>query len=173
MWSNAGFRITITQNEHGTICGPEWALARTDATYTIMADDGYMVTDLIVDGKSVGMLGAYTIFNIMADHTITATYGPADRGSETFMDIYGRVVEKSTGYEQEIEIFVTNLSSADNSNIRTAACYFDDVEIISKTELSPAGVKTQSTTSTMMMDSASAVISDEQMKKLVRMTAAT
>ena len=173
MWSNAGFRIAITQNEHGTICGPEWALARTDATYTIMADDGYMVTDLVIDGRSVGMLGAYTIFNIMADHTVTATYGPADRGSDSFMDVGGRVVEKSTAFEQGIEIFVTNLSSADNSNVRTAVCCFDDVEIASKTETSPAGVKSQNTTSTIILDSASAVISDEQMKKLVRMTAAT
>lgn len=95
VWSNAGFRIIITQNGHGTITGPEWVLAGTDATCTVVADQGYIVTDLVVDGRSVGMLGAYTVFNVMADHTVTATYGPADKGSETYMDIEGRVVEKS------------------------------------------------------------------------------
>lgn len=57
--------------------------------------------------------------------------------------------------------------------MRSAVCYFDNVSISSKSSLSPAGVRTQGTTSTITLDSASAVISDEEMKKIARMTAAT
>ncbi len=45
-----------------------------DQTFTITPATGYNITDVIVDGSSVGTGGSYTFANITGDHTIIATF---------------------------------------------------------------------------------------------------
>ena len=42
--------------------------------FTIAADPGYHVADVLVDGASVGAVTSYTFTNVTADHTIAATF---------------------------------------------------------------------------------------------------
>ena len=42
--------------------------------YTITPDAGYHVTDVLVDGSSVGAVTSYTFTNITANHTISASF---------------------------------------------------------------------------------------------------
>ncbi|MEM2130046.1 MAG: right-handed parallel beta-helix repeat-containing protein [Candidatus Bathyarchaeia archaeon] len=43
-------------------------------TFTIAADTGYQIFDVLVDGKSVGNVNYYTFTNIKASHTIAAIF---------------------------------------------------------------------------------------------------
>ena len=43
-------------------------------TFTITAKDGYEISDVLVDGKSVGAKSSYTFENISASHTIAAQF---------------------------------------------------------------------------------------------------
>jgi len=43
-------------------------------TYTITADPGYHIEDVLVDGASVGAVTSYTFTNVTANHTIAASF---------------------------------------------------------------------------------------------------
>jgi hypothetical protein len=43
-------------------------------SFTITPDAGYGIADVLVDGSSVGAVGSYTFNNIIADHTISASF---------------------------------------------------------------------------------------------------
>ncbi len=45
-------------------------------TYTIKANRGYHVADVLVDGKSIGARTRYTFDHVTADHTISAMFTP-------------------------------------------------------------------------------------------------
>ena len=45
-----------------------------DMTFRITPHDGYEITDVQVDGKSVGAVGEYTFKNVRKDHTISASF---------------------------------------------------------------------------------------------------
>jgi hypothetical protein len=45
-------------------------------TFSIEANPGYRISDVQVDGKSVGAIHAYTFANVKANHTISATFKP-------------------------------------------------------------------------------------------------
>ena len=45
-------------------------------SYTIAADTGYYVTDVLVDGATVGAVASYTFSNVTANRSITATFAP-------------------------------------------------------------------------------------------------
>lgn len=43
-------------------------------TFTIAASAGYIIKDVLVDGKSVGAVGTYTFEKVTGDHTISASF---------------------------------------------------------------------------------------------------
>jgi len=43
-------------------------------TFTIAADSGYHIDDVLVDGVSAGTVASYTFNNVTADHTISAVF---------------------------------------------------------------------------------------------------
>lgn len=45
-------------------------------TFTVSADNGYRIEDLIVDNSSVGSPSSYTFLNITSNHTISAKFVP-------------------------------------------------------------------------------------------------
>src|SRR3989344_8432518 len=45
-----------------------------DQAFTISAVNGYHIADVLVDGASVGAVGSHTFTNVIADHTISATF---------------------------------------------------------------------------------------------------
>ncbi|MBR5982765.1 MAG: leucine-rich repeat domain-containing protein, partial [Bacteroidales bacterium] len=49
-------------------------------TFAISANEGYMISDVLVDGQSVGSQSTYTFSDVTANHTISATFDviPAD-----------------------------------------------------------------------------------------------
>lgn len=74
------YDITATAGEGGTITAEGLAGGKVSvtegesATFTIAANDGYEVSDVKVDGTSVGKRTSYTFENVTAAHTIEATF---------------------------------------------------------------------------------------------------
>ncbi|NMB79971.1 MAG: hypothetical protein GYA23_12860, partial [Methanomicrobiales archaeon] len=68
--------ITATAGSGGTIT-PSGAVSvdyGTNQTFAITPNAGYHITDVLVDGASQGAVSSYTFTNVVADHTISATY---------------------------------------------------------------------------------------------------
>lgn len=78
------YDITATAGEGGTITAEGLADGKVSvtegesATFTIAANDGYEVSDVKVDGTSVGKRTSYTFENVTAAHTIEATFAFAN-----------------------------------------------------------------------------------------------
>lgn len=72
------FTVTATAGANGAISPPGVTLLNwsTNITYTITADPGFQVADVLVDGVSVGAVTTYTFTNLTANHTIFATFAP-------------------------------------------------------------------------------------------------
>jgi len=70
------FTITATAGDNGSIepSGEVVVDYGTDKTFTITADTGYEVADVLVNGTSAGKVTSYTFESVAADATISATF---------------------------------------------------------------------------------------------------
>ncbi len=68
--------ITATAGEGGTIdpSGDVVVCEGDSQTFTITPDTGYEISDIVVDGGSVGAVDSYTFEDVTDDHTIHATF---------------------------------------------------------------------------------------------------
>ena len=81
--------------------------------YTITPDGGYVISDVIVDGKSVGAVSKYEFKNVVKDHTIVAIfetpylYGDADGDGEVDASDLTRLARHLAKIEpiKDIELF--------------------------------------------------------------------
>jgi hypothetical protein len=71
-FSAVTFTITATAGNGGTISneGVSQVAYNGNKSYTITANTGYHVSDVVVDGTSVGVVNTYNFTNVMADHSI-------------------------------------------------------------------------------------------------------
>lgn len=69
------YTITVKQTDGGEI-EPETVKVKKgeDQTFTITADEGYVIADVLVDGKSVGAVSTYTFEDVTKSHTIQAVF---------------------------------------------------------------------------------------------------
>jgi hypothetical protein len=70
------FTITPSAGPHGTITPskPVTVPYAGTKTFTITPDSGYVVDQVLVNGKDVGSITSYTFKNVQADQTISATF---------------------------------------------------------------------------------------------------
>jgi ABC-type transporter MlaC component len=70
--------VTVTVGANGTIdpAGLSNVNSGANQTYTIKPDPGFKVADVLVDNITVGVVTTYSIDNVMAPHTISATFTP-------------------------------------------------------------------------------------------------
>ena len=73
------YTITASADKGGSISpnGSVSVREDTDKTFTITPNSGYVVSDVLVDGKSVGAVKSYTFKDISEKHTIKATFALA------------------------------------------------------------------------------------------------
>ena len=71
--------VNASAEAGGTITrkGQKSVIKGEDAVYAITPDFGYMVSDVVVDGKSKGNITSYTFKNISGSHTISAKFEKA------------------------------------------------------------------------------------------------
>ncbi len=72
------FTVRASAGEGGEISpsGEVPAVWGSDLTFTISANEGYKVLDVLVDGESQGAISTYSFTKISSDHTIGATFIP-------------------------------------------------------------------------------------------------
>lgn len=69
------FTITVTQAAHGTINpGTVSVSYGGDQSFTISADVGYYIADVLVDEVSVGAVASFNFVNVTSDHSLTAIF---------------------------------------------------------------------------------------------------
>ncbi len=70
------YSITASASGGGTISpsGTTQVVSGGSQTFTITANTGYHISDVVVDGSSVGVVTSYPFTNVTADHTIAATF---------------------------------------------------------------------------------------------------
>ena len=76
-----------------------------DQTFTITPDQGYAVSDVKIDGKSIGAVKSYTFENVSRTHTIEVIFMKANGNPQT-----GVFVDVATGsyYEDAVDWAVEN-----------------------------------------------------------------
>lgn len=116
------YDITATAGEGGTITAEGLADGKVSvtegesATFTIAANDGYEVSDVKVDGTSVGKRTSYTFENVTAAHTIEATFAFTNYTAENpfeFPTTKGTI--KTLEAEHATELINSNDSDSDPS----------------------------------------------------------
>ncbi len=72
----ATYTITSSAGTGGTIApnGTTSKASGSSQAYTISANTGYVINDVLVDSVSVGAVSSYTFSNITANHTISASF---------------------------------------------------------------------------------------------------
>lgn len=75
-FTQISYTITASAGNGGTITnvGSTSVNCGDDITYTITPDEGYMISDIEVDGQSIGTESSYSFTNVTSDHTISATF---------------------------------------------------------------------------------------------------
>jgi len=80
------YNIKITKEGKGTI-SPDGGWSNTvairewqDQTFTFTPEKGYVVSDVLVDGKSVGAKTSYTFKDVTKDHTLKLIFKPSSNG---------------------------------------------------------------------------------------------
>ena len=74
------YTITASAGTGGSISPSGSVSVRedTDKTFTITPDSGYHISDVLVDGTSVGVVTSYTFENVQNKHTIEAVFAKDD-----------------------------------------------------------------------------------------------
>lgn len=88
------FSITVPASVTGGTISPNGTVSVTKGgskTFTITPDTGYVISDVLVDGKSVGAVSTYTLSDITAAHTFTAVFTKA-AGLPYYLDANGNQI---------------------------------------------------------------------------------
>lgn len=74
------FTITATAGANGTVTPAGTTTVNFGATraYTITPSNGYVIDNVTVDGINMGAVASYTFVNVVANHTINATFRLAE-----------------------------------------------------------------------------------------------
>jgi titin len=72
--------ITPSAGTGGSISpdSPQTVQAGESITFTISADPGFIIADVLVDGGSIGAVSSHTFSDVQDDHTISASFTLAD-----------------------------------------------------------------------------------------------
>jgi len=126
--SDASCTITSSAGAGGSISpsGAKTVNYGSNQTYIIISSDNYVVSDVIVDGSSVGAVNSYTFTNVTGNHTINAIFKYSE-GTKTWTDpstgyIYQET--KTTVGDTDCMVLVSTSPSGDKS---ITATYANDV----------------------------------------------
>ena len=89
--ATVNYTITATAGEGGKISPSDKVsvTSGSNKTFTITANAGYMISDVLVDGESVGAVSTYTFEKVTKAHTIKAEFTKTDNTGLPFTDVSG------------------------------------------------------------------------------------
>jgi len=92
------YTITTNPGAHGTISPSSPSVNfGSNQTLSIAPDTGYHVASVVVDGVSLGSVTSYTFTNVMATHTISATFAINTYTITTNPGAHGTITPSSPG----------------------------------------------------------------------------
>lgn len=74
--SNIVYKISTLVEGGGSIVGSTDVYAGSSTTLLFVPNDGYVVSNITIDGVAQGAISSYTFDNISSDHTVVATFVP-------------------------------------------------------------------------------------------------
>ena len=89
--ATVNYTITATAGDGGKISPSDKVsvTSGSNKTFTITANAGYMISDVLVDGESVGAVSTYTFEKVTKAHTIKAEFTKTDNTGLPFTDVSG------------------------------------------------------------------------------------
>lgn len=107
------YTITATAGAGGSIApsGSSSVREGTDKAYTITPNTGYVISDVLVDGRSVGAVKTYTFDNVKKAHTISVTFKAGGHSNpQTGVDMdFTDVKDSDWFYEDVAYVFAEGL----------------------------------------------------------------
>ena len=112
------YTITASAGTGGVIAPSRTVTVNSGAsqTFTITPNAGYQVTDVLIDGSSVGPVLSYTFTNVTANHTISASFFLPAQLTTALISATDAV-----GFEQGTALLQNALRQL-NAGVTTAAC---------------------------------------------------
>ena len=115
-------------------------------TFTFTPNEGYKISDVLVDGVSVGAVSSYTFSNITENHTVSVTFKIISAtitvtNNTGIQNIASYPTEKQLAYNESVDVIVTtphnaNIKALENGNsielnkLSNQVFTFDDQTII-------------------------------------------
>jgi uncharacterized protein (TIGR02145 family) len=128
------YTLTSSAGAHGTITPTDTINYGSNKTFTITPDQGYLISDVLVDTVSVGTPTTYTFTNVTTTHTISATFVSAGACGGVNSISYGDQTYSTVsigsqcwfGENLNIGTRVNMGSQQDNNSAIEKYCYNDD-----------------------------------------------
>lgn len=75
--SDQTYTISTMVEGNGSISGPTEVAAHTSVTLTFTPDNGYVISNITIDGVAQGAISTYTFKGVTSNHTVVATFVPS------------------------------------------------------------------------------------------------
>lgn len=129
--ANIYYTINASAGTGGQISptGSVSVLIGSSRTFNITADSGYAIANVVVDGQSKGAISSFTFNNIVANHTISASFRrtTGDITGYVFFDVNGngtREPEETSGLASvEIKLTLPNTTTLTTLTTSPAGAY--------------------------------------------------
>ena len=116
------FTITASAGEHGQISpsGNVTVPLHDDQTFTLIPEQGYTVDELLVDGEVQQSALIYTFEDVVANHTISASFRPATPSMyATPGALFFSTPGGETSVEKSISVIVSDFVSTEDIAVQT------------------------------------------------------
>ncbi len=125
----SSYTITASTGSNGAISPPGSVPVDYDQNqaFDITPDPGYQVADVLVDGSSVGAVTSYTFYNVVADHTISASFELAQIPTSLTVACDPQTVNKGGSMDTTVKGKLTETSNPTQGiQGKTISVYYND-----------------------------------------------
>lgn len=87
----SSYNVTVSKPEHGSISpsGTLSVIKGSSKTFTITPDEGYVISDVLIDDESVGAVSSYTLSDVSQKHTVEVVFKAKDQTDVGADDVSG------------------------------------------------------------------------------------
>lgn len=109
------YTISTIVEGGGSISGPTEAKSGETITLTFIPNDGYVISNITIDGTAKGAIDSYTFENINANHTVVASFAASSNPDTPPEDAAsGNMVDPKDSFDWKHNIFVWLATAAKN-----------------------------------------------------------
>ena len=165
------YTISASYNGNGTVIGNTTVASGDSSVFTIMADTDNKVSDVIVDGSSVGAVGSYIFSNVTSDHTISVIFETSE-GTTTTVSDDGDVMETTEVSDTDGTAGSVSRTTTSEGNVNVVVELESSDGMVTTTAVnSSEGSSIQTTVSvesTVLGDTSEASVDDSEMAEALK-----